>query len=84
MEGAPGGGHVPLVAPCGPPLQLSLGLRLRVGEKLALVNMSFHELLQNNFSKTKNRQKIGTGTGHIINRLVSRNRILPRFIYKTT
>ena len=63
---------------CGPPgarLRLFFGLLDGSGENrdFCLRGVQFREYFQNNFSETKNSRKQGTGTGHLVNRLVPEN-----------
>ena len=56
-------------------LRLSFGLLGVSGENrdFCLRGIQFREYFQNNFSETKNSRKQGTGTGHLVNRLVPEN-----------
>ena len=83
--GPPGAPHLVQARPggrawtwCGPPgacLRLFFGLLDASGENrdFCLRGVQFREYFQNNFSKTKNSRKQGTGTGHLVNRLVPEN-----------
>ena len=83
--GPPGAPHLVQARPggrawawCGPPgacLRLFFGLLDGSGENrdFCLRGVQFREYFQNNFSETKNSRKQGTGTGHLVNRLVPEN-----------